>query len=136
MHVITTLAKKIGTATHVKLQARACSRDHSPVPARAAAVSIFLARVVVQHVDIGTKQDSRKEQQHSFQENLHWQNEWRRRCANDCVYAKVLVRARMCACMRVRVCVYVSRSRCMHTPACVHLTEFKAISAPSRTGAT
>ena len=31
--VCTTLAKNIGRATHVKLQARACSRDHAPVPA-------------------------------------------------------------------------------------------------------
>ena len=29
----TTLAKKNETGTHVKLQARACSRDHAPVPA-------------------------------------------------------------------------------------------------------
>ena len=29
----TTLAKKIETGTHVKLQACACSRDHAPVPA-------------------------------------------------------------------------------------------------------
>ena len=29
----TTLAKKIETGTHIKLQARACSRDHAPVPA-------------------------------------------------------------------------------------------------------
>ena len=31
----TTLAKKIETGTHVKLQARACSIDHAPVPAGA-----------------------------------------------------------------------------------------------------
>ena len=31
----TTLAKKIETGTHVKLQARACSRAHAPVPAGA-----------------------------------------------------------------------------------------------------
>ena len=46
----TTLAKKIGTATHVKLQARACSRDHAPVPAGARLSQFFflnLARVVV-----------------------------------------------------------------------------------------
>ena len=44
----TTLAKKIETGTHVKLQARACSRDHAPACARwRVAVPIFLARVVV-----------------------------------------------------------------------------------------
>ena len=45
--VVLTLAKKnIETATQAKLQARACSREHSPVPQRRAVVSIFLAKVV------------------------------------------------------------------------------------------
>ena len=35
MSTTTTLAKKIETGTHVKLRARACSRDHTPVPAGA-----------------------------------------------------------------------------------------------------
>ena len=38
--------QKIETATHVKLQARACSTDHAAAPAGARLSQFFLARVV------------------------------------------------------------------------------------------
>ena len=47
--VCITLAKKIETAMHAKLQARACSREHAPVLQCARLSQFFLARSTCVH---------------------------------------------------------------------------------------